>query len=275
MRPYAALCATAEFQVPRKSAPNTSTYRALLEIERRQLVRAETDRVGAAQHLVAENNSKVDRRRRAVALQQLRDQLETPAAARLGQKREALLIVGRHQRIELTGQFLDRFIPRDVDELPAAPLARSLARLVETIGVIRDLQRRLAARAQLALADRILGVALEFLDQPHANHAGLAVAEHFRVAFHHARDHAAARVAQRAHARLPRRDAGDELLFRNEPDDLVLGIAARGERGGGAGDRGQLDEVCGDPWRSVVAGQAVVRRLLLTCGSSRRTPCPC
>ena len=36
---------------------------------------------------------------------------------------------------------------------------------------------------------------------------------------------------------------GDEIVFRDEADDLVLGIAARRQRGGGAGDRGELDEV--------------------------------
>src|SRR5688500_3669945 len=163
--------------------------------------------------------------------------------ARFGQKREALLIVGREQRVELTGQLLDRLVPRNVDVLAAAPLARSLARLVEAIGVIGDLDGSLPARAQLALADRILWIAFQLLRQSHANDAGLAVAEDFRVAFHHARDHTAAGAAQRTNARFPRRHARDEIVFRDEADDLVFGIAARRERGAGAGNRGQLDEV--------------------------------
>ena len=123
------------------------------------------------------------------------------------------------------------------------PLAGSLARLVESIGVIRDLDRRLAARTQFALADRIVRIAFELLDEAHAHHARLAVAEHLRIAFDDARDHAAAGIAERTDARLPGRDPGNQLLFGNEADDLVLGIAARRQRGAGAGNRGELDEV--------------------------------
>src|SRR5688572_24815431 len=109
--------------------------------------------------------------------------------------------------------------------------------------MIGDLDGSLTARAQLALADRILGIALELLRQAHANDAGLAVAEHFRVAFHHARDHAAAGVTQRTHARFEGGNAWNKIVLRNETDDLVFGVAARRQRGAGAGDRRELDEV--------------------------------
>src|SRR6185436_8975381 len=153
------------------------------------------------------------------------------------------LIVRGRQLIQLAGQLLDRLVPRDVLELAAAALAGALARLADAIGVIGDLNRGLPARAELALADRIFRVAFELLREPHANHAGLAVSEHFRIAFHDARDHAAAGVAERADARLPRRDAGNQIVFRDEADDLVFGAAARRQRGAGAGNRGELDEV--------------------------------
>src|ERR671913_316636 len=118
-------------------------------------MRTERHRVGAAQHLVREKFVG-HRRLGAEALQDGGSEVETAPAAGLGQERERRLVVCRRELIELTGQLLDRFVPGDVDELPAATLARSLLRPVEAIGVVRDLYRRLAAGAQLALADRIL-----------------------------------------------------------------------------------------------------------------------
>src|SRR5207249_4060194 len=105
--------------------------------------------------------------------------------------------------------------------------------------------RRLTAGAQLPLADRMRWVAFELFRKPHPHDAGLAdplTADDFRVAFHHADEDAATGLTQRAHARLPFRDAGHVLLFGNEADDLVLGITAACERGARAGDGGQRDE---------------------------------
>ena len=108
--------------------------------------------------------------------------------------------------------------------------------------MIGDLNRRLAARAQPAVIHRMLGAALELLGRVDAHDAGLAVAHDVVVRVHHAHGQAAARRAHRADARLPRRQARDDVLVGHEPDERVLGIAAAGQRGGGAADGGELDE---------------------------------
>lgn len=214
----------------------------MLEIDGRQLRSAETDPVGAPQRVVREQ-LEGHGGLGAEALQPLREEIKPPASTRFGEQRQRGLIIGRDEGIKLSDQFLDRLVPRDVGELSTATLARALARVREAVRMIGHLDRGLAARAQLALADRILGIAFELLGQAHADHAGLAVAENLRIAFHDSRDHAAAGVAQRADAGFPGGNAGHQILFRNEANDLVFGITARGERGSGAGNGGELDEI--------------------------------
>ena len=123
------------------------------------------------------------------------------------------------------------------------PIAGSLQRLRDAVRVIRDLDRRLAARAQAAVVHGMLGRALQLLRGVNLHHAGLPVAHHVAIGVHHADRKAAAGGAHRAHARLPGCLAGDDVLVRHEADERVLGAAATtGQRGGGAADGGELDE---------------------------------
>ena len=82
----------------------------------------------------------------------------------------------------------------------------------------------------------MIGIPFQLFRQAHFHQAELAVAHHFRFALHHAHQQAAARGTKRADARLPGRNTGNQILFRNKPDHLVLGIAARVESGRGARD---------------------------------------
>ena len=113
---------------------------------------------------------------RAEAPQELRDELGAKALSGPREERERLLIVSRGQRVELRDELGDRLVPRDFLELAGPARAGPLQRMREAIGVIRDLNRRLPARAQPALADRMRRVAFELLGDAHLHDAGLAVA---------------------------------------------------------------------------------------------------
>src|SRR5262249_53203286 len=156
---------------------------------------------------------------------------------------ERLLIAGRRERVEPRDELADRFVPAHGLEVAAAAVAVPLQRLRDAIGVIRDLDRRLAARTQPPVADRILGLAFELLRDAHRADAGLAVAHGVDGGLHHADGDGAAGSAGRADTRLRFGDAGREILVRHEANQLVLGAPAARERDARAGDRRKLDEV--------------------------------
>ena len=106
----------------------------------------------------------------------------------------------------------------------------------------RDLNGRLSARARSTMADRVRGIALELLRDTHPHHAGRPVANDLDVGLHHTDAQAAAGATQRTDARFPFGNARHELVVGHEANQLVLGVAAAGERRAGAGDGRQLDE---------------------------------
>src|SRR3954453_23530408 len=132
------------------------------EVDRRQLLAAKADRIGAAHALVA-HRLEHDRRRRAELRRELGGQRRAAAAPRPRDERDRLLIARRRDRVQLADELADRFVPAHRREIAAAAIALALHRLGEAVGVIGDLYRRLAARAQAALADRILRLALAVL----------------------------------------------------------------------------------------------------------------
>src|SRR5262249_7560369 len=154
--PYATLCATGEFHVPRRSAPNEITKRErarsivgscswpkLIALARRTTPSSiASNRIGPGAPNVVRNS-------------------ETSAAPRARHQRQRFLIARGGQRIELAHQLADRFVPAHRLEVADAASAVALERLRHAIGVVGDLDRRLPARAQRALADRILREALE------------------------------------------------------------------------------------------------------------------
>src|SRR5262249_40239143 len=140
-------------------------------------------------------------------------------------------------------QFADRIIPAHRLEVAGAAIAGALHRLDHPIGVIGDLNRRLPARAQAALADRILGQAFEFLRDAHRHDAGLAVAGRLDVGLHDADVDRAARRARRTDARLPLGNARRQILVAHQADPLMLRVPATRQRRARPGDRRELDEV--------------------------------
>jgi len=172
-----------------------------------------------------------------------RELLEQPRAVRAARTREdgqrALVAV---ERIELADQLGDRGVPGDRLELPVAPRSRSFQRLRDAIRMIRQLDRRLPARAERPLVDRVRRESFELLRDRKANDAVLPVSRRVDVGRHDPHRQPAAAAAQRAHAGTPFGDAGRELFFRQEPDDLMLRVPAARERGRAAADGGQLDE---------------------------------
>src|SRR4029078_11316186 len=70
-------------------------------------------------------------------------------------EQERLLLARRRKSIELMDQIADRFIPADVREFAAAARAGPLFRPGQPVGMIRDLNRGLAAGAHAPVADRI------------------------------------------------------------------------------------------------------------------------
>ena len=146
--------------MPRKSAPNAITKRDAREIERRQLLVAEADRVGPAQHVVAEQ-LEGDRRRRAEPVRNSAASSQPAAAAAAASGTPATS--DRRPRRARRAARRARAIAssqRDRLELAGAARAAALHRLRQPIGVIGDLNRRLPARAESALVDRMLRLAL-------------------------------------------------------------------------------------------------------------------
>ena len=109
--------------------------------------------------------------------------------------------------------------------------------------MIRDLNRGLSPGTEPAAADGVRGLVLELFSGLDHDHAGLPVSNGLEVRVHHANAHPAAGAAQGTDARLPDGDARQQVIVRHEANELMLGVAAGGERGARAGDSGQLDEV--------------------------------
>src|SRR5262249_39086613 len=107
--------------------------------------------------------------------------------------------------------------------------------MANSIGVVRDLNCSLAARAELALIDWMLWIAFQLFCKPHFCDAEFPVADHFGIAFDHTKRKTAARGAEGANARFPNRDSRDKLLFWDKPDQAMLGIAAAGQCHAGSG----------------------------------------
>ena len=121
------------------------------------------------------------------------------------------------------GELGDRLVPGDRRELAGAARAGPLQRLRQAIGVIGDLNRRLAARAQAALADRIRRRSpSSFFATPIFTTPAWPLRVVSTSASMTRTVSAAAGRAQRADARLPLRDAGHEVLVGHEADELVL-----------------------------------------------------
>ena len=245
------------------------------EIERGQLKPAEADGVGPPQHVVVERLVP-DRRRGAKAGEERVDQRGAAPGMRPADPADGLraAVAGG---IDLRGHKRQRFIPRHRGEGAGAAFAGAFHRTGEPVGVIRHLHRRLAASAEPALAHRVRRVAFELLHEGRAHDARRAVAQHLGIAVHHPGLHAAAGRAQRADARLPLGDPGRDHVLGNEAHELVLGAAARRERGGGAGDGGDLQETSAVHRRSKLSsGRSGSRSTPASpCDSSRRRPCSC
>ena len=124
------------------------------QVERRQLRAAEAQRVGAPQHVVAEQlPDRPARARRTSPGTAARPAPRWPPRAR-PRNASALLfpleasMSSRPVSSAIASSHDDRLV------LGLAAIARSLQRLRDAIGVIGDLNRRLAARAQAAVVDR-------------------------------------------------------------------------------------------------------------------------
>src|SRR5215813_8561866 len=81
------------------------------------------------------------------------------------------------QLLQAGGHAAQRLVPGDVLPLAfVAPSARAGLRSLQPIGIIEPLYAGLAARAGLALADRMQRIALDFLDMAvhHANQGAAA-----------------------------------------------------------------------------------------------------
>src|SRR5262249_49790306 len=165
-----------------------------------------------------------DARARAHALHPPIEEDRLAAILELRHDRDGASLPGLAQLTGLVGHELERLVPRHrVQRVAVTPLSTG-----ETVGVIDLLQRRLAAHAERALIDRMVGIPLELHD------AAVAVA----------REHAAAGWALTAHGREIRRDAWNDLLVRHHERQDPLGRLLAATHGSdGARRRDDLEEV--------------------------------
>src|SRR5262249_47895655 len=165
-----------------------------------------------------------DARARAHALHPPIEEDRLAAILELRHDRDGASLPGLAQLTGLVGHELERLVPRHrLQRVAVTPLSAG-----ETVGVIDLLQRRLAAHAERALIDRMVGIPLELHD------AAVAVA----------REHAAAGWALTAHGREIRRDAGNDLLVRHHERQDPLGrLLAAAHGSDGARRRDDLEEV--------------------------------
>src|SRR5262245_34345041 len=114
------------------------------------------------------------------------------AARQTGQR---LLRACGRQRIKTRRQVRDRVVPGDRRVASAPAIALAFERLRDPVGVIRDLNGRLPARAQGAAVDRILGTPLELLRRENLDDALLPAADDVGFGVHYAHGQTAARLA--------------------------------------------------------------------------------
>ena len=210
------------------------------QIEGGQLVATEAERVGAAHDLVPEELVGDGSWRAEAGQEHVEQRGSMPTAA--GQTGQRLLRAGGLQRVESRHQLLDRVIPGDGRVVAAPPIAVAFERLRDAIRVVGHLNRRLSARAERAAVDRMHRAAFELLGGQDLHEARLPAADHIGLRVHHPNREPAPRRAQRAHAGLPHRLAGNDVLVRDEADQRVLRAPAARERGAGARYRRELDE---------------------------------
>ena len=146
------------------------------------------------------------------------------------------------ERVERGYHLGERRFPRDRLVRTVSPIAFSLERLSDAIGVVGDLNRRLSSRAESAAIDRMVLAPLELFRCQDLHDPGLSIANGVGLRVHDAHRQSARRWTQRAHARFPDRLSGNNVFVRQEPDQLVVWITTAGERSRGAGNRRQLDE---------------------------------
>src|SRR5215472_3345409 len=92
--------------------------------------------------------------------------------------------------------------------------------------MVEHLKGGMASGAEFAAVDGVIRIAFELFREAHLDEAGAAVAHDFGIAFHYADESAAAGGAERANARFPGSDAGNEFFIGNEADEVLLGTAA-------------------------------------------------
>ncbi len=158
------------------------------------------------------------------------------------EKREPVAAGGTLERVETRHDLRNRVIPGNSFISTVAALAGALERLGDPIGVVRHLDRRLAAWAQAALIDRVCRAAFEFLGRVDAHPPCLTAANDLGIGIHDPHGQAASRCAERAHARLPNGHARNDVIVGNEANELVLRVAAAGERRTRCGHGCELDE---------------------------------
>ena len=212
----------------------------------------------AAEHLVIRRTDGLvaewlegDARARAHALHPPIEEDGLATILELSHDRDGASLPGLAQLTGLVGHELERLVPRHrLQRVAVTPL-----RAGETVRVIDLLQRRLAAHAERALIDRMVGIPLELHD------AAVAVA----------REHAAAGWALTAHGREIRRDAGHDLLVRHHERQDPLGrLLAAGHGCGGARRRDDLEEVASFHLNGAPARLESWVRVIGTRGCARR-----
>jgi hypothetical protein len=102
--------------------------------------------------------------------------------------------------------------------------------------VVERLHARLAARARAALADRMIGIALNFLCLYRFHPFLLAVDRANRLPLHHAHVEAASRAALLTHRPNPAFFAGHERVLADEQRNQLLRLAAAVENEAGRAD---------------------------------------
>src|SRR5579863_3939561 len=117
-------------------------------------------------------------------------------------------------------KFLHSIVPSDLRKLPRATLPNALERMLYAVGIVGDLQPSLAPRTEFSVVYGMFWIAFQFLGQSHFDNAQLAVPDNLGLAFHDPGLNATARGAQSANARLPNGDARNQVLFRNETNEL-------------------------------------------------------
>ncbi len=143
----------------------------------------------------------------------------------------------------MRGQFGKSILPTHYLEIGGAAGPPTLERIGEAVRMIEHLKGGMAPGAEFAAVDRVLRIAFELFCQAHLDQAGAAVAHDFGIAFHDAHESPAAGGTERAYARFPGGDSGNEIFVGNETDELLLGAAAGLESRHGAREGRNFEKV--------------------------------